>query len=441
MESLEKIVFAFIKENACSQKPVLLGLSGGPDSLSLFYLLLLYREHHSQPFGVAHINHNWRKESGEEAEILKVLAEKHNVPFHLKSLDPSLLKGNLEAACREERLAFFDALSQQFGYQAVLLGHHADDQSETFLKRLFEGQPLETLQGMKPISKTGQLICWRPLLTLPKKQIVAWLEQNDLIAFYDSTNDDTRFLRSRMRNVLIPQLSNTFGKEIGLPLMRLAGESAELESFLEQMAQPYLNDLMLTPYGICFNAKSCVNHPYLLRFILRKILREQSISPSYQSLQRICELLCEGKANKSVTLGSKTVQVDRGWLFVMKSSPQLLQEALFISGTGSYIFGDWEVLVESRREGNVTSWTDAMNGLAVVSVPALPLSLEIANPSESYPGKTSLSKWWGDHKVPAFMRNWLPVIKNNGTIVGEFLSGRCLNLNDTYQVTLILKAV
>lgn len=438
MESLEKTVFAFLKQNACLQKPILLGLSGGPDSLSLFHLLLRYREQHSLPFGIAHINHNWREESGEEAAILQALAEKYNVPFHLRILDTRLLKGNLEAACREQRLAFFDSLIQEFGYQAVLLGHHADDQNETFLKRLFEGQPLETLQGMKPISKTGQLVCWRPLLTLPKKQVVAWLEQNELKAFHDSTNDDTRFLRSRMRHELIPQLSSTFGKEIGLPLMRLAEESAELENFLTQMAQPYLNNLMTVPNGLCFNANGCLQQPYLLRFILRKILREQSISPSYQSVQKICELLCEGKANKSVTLGSKTVEVDRGWLFVMKSSPQLLQESLLITDLGNYSFGYWEVIVQPRGAEKATSWIDAMKGLALISVPALPLALEFPNPSESYPGKTSLSKWWGDHKVPAFMRNWLPVVKANETIVGEFLSGRSMPSSHHYQVTLKL---
>ena len=135
----------FLQVYCHSSSPLLLALSGGPDSLCLFYALLKYRNESNTPFHVAHVNHNWREKSVLEAQTLEQLASKHQVPFHLKILDPSLLRGNLEAACREERYQFFASLCQFNQFQGVLTGHHQGDQAETIFKRILEGARLVSL--------------------------------------------------------------------------------------------------------------------------------------------------------------------------------------------------------------------------------------------------------------------------------------------------------
>src|SRR6476620_6970567 len=147
--SLEHIVLSFLKRYGDLNRPMLLALSGGPDSLSLLHLLLNCQKKLQFTFGIAHIDHRWRSESKEEAESLRQLAETHQISFHLKVLDPSSFQGNLEENCRQKRLEFFRQLCHEYRYQAVLLGHHANDQAETVLKRLLEGSGWNGLAAMQ----------------------------------------------------------------------------------------------------------------------------------------------------------------------------------------------------------------------------------------------------------------------------------------------------
>ncbi len=132
----------FIEQFCSGPEPLLLGLSGGPDSLALYYGLLSCQRKYNISFHIAHIDHGWRLESAQEAEQMRQLAERAGIPFHLKKLKPAELKGNLEMACRIERYRFFAELCQTCSFQGVLVGHQRDDQSETILKKLLEGGPL-----------------------------------------------------------------------------------------------------------------------------------------------------------------------------------------------------------------------------------------------------------------------------------------------------------
>ena len=93
-----------------------MALSGGPDSLCLFYCLLEYRKRYGTPIHIAHVDHGWREESRQEVEILQRLAGNNQISFHLKTLNPTLMKGNLEAICREERYAFFAELCESIQF-------------------------------------------------------------------------------------------------------------------------------------------------------------------------------------------------------------------------------------------------------------------------------------------------------------------------------------
>ena len=126
----------YLEGTLSKNEKYLLALSGGPDSMALFHLLL----EGGWNFHVCHVDHGWRKESFEEANQLKILAEKHLVPFYLYKIDiKELEEGNLEDNCRKMRFLFFKQEYAKCGFDALLTGHHADDQVETILKRVFEG--------------------------------------------------------------------------------------------------------------------------------------------------------------------------------------------------------------------------------------------------------------------------------------------------------------
>src|SRR5258708_5164832 len=125
----------FITHNL-TEKPLLLALSGGPDSMALFYQLLDL----NHPFQVAHVDHGWRAESSQEGAILEELCREKKIALHLRKL--KLEGANLEDLSRKARLLFFQEVCSKEKLEGVLLAHHADDQAETVLKRVLEGASL-----------------------------------------------------------------------------------------------------------------------------------------------------------------------------------------------------------------------------------------------------------------------------------------------------------
>lgn len=305
----------FLEKHLNPALPVLLGLSGGPDSLLLFHVLLAIKGKTPLQMGVAHVDHGWREESGAEAEALKRLVEEHGLPFHLCTLDPQTLKGNLEAACRQKRLGFFGKLCLEHGYQAVLLGHHADDQAETVLKRIFEGANLTALSGLSSVACLDGLVVWRPLLEMRKKGILDWLKKRGLIAFDDKTNLDPKFLRSRMRTSLIPALCGLFGKEIGPPLAKLAKESAELSEFLNSYLHPYLQTIKKNNDTLFLDlSRQKPSTVFELKHLVRAFCAGKGVVLSRQQLETAADLLLANASGKKLMGSGWKLSIDRSHL-------------------------------------------------------------------------------------------------------------------------------
>lgn len=253
--------------------------------MSLYHVLKTLRVE----FAVAHVNHNWRPESTAEAEKLQKWVA---VPFHLHTLDPQALTGNLEDACRTERLAFFRSLLAQYGYRAVIMGHHADDQAETVLKRLFEGATLTQLGGIREVSSNEGIQIWRPLLTVSKRAILDYCAKHQLEAIDDYTNRDERYLRARMRQTLIPSLSATFKKEIAKPLSKLGTESQELKEYLDQKVEQILKNKFEVDGSWKLELSDC--HPVEIKHLLKKFLI------STDQIENATKLIVQKKADKTV---------------------------------------------------------------------------------------------------------------------------------------------
>jgi tRNA(Ile)-lysidine synthase len=293
----------------------LLGLSGGPDSTALLHLLLECRRFFPIELLIAHVDHHWREESGEEAALLRSQVEKLGLPFYLKSLDGKKWgEGNAEAIAREERLAFFAEIYEKKGCQALLLGHHADDQAETVLKRIFEGASLSALGGLKPVSCWGNMVIWRPLLELSKLEVMEWLQKKGVGWLEDRTNADERYLRARMRKTILPQLEESFGKKVSSNLCRLGQRADTLKTYLLERGA-YLRDFLEKgPSGIRWDLRSCLPIEKMeFELIFREMLVGEKIFLSHEQYNLVLELLNAKAANKKVG----RVGVDRGVLIII----------------------------------------------------------------------------------------------------------------------------
>lgn len=294
-------------------RPFLLALSGGPDSMALFHLLL----EENREFRVAHIDHNWRKESQHEREHLAQLCQKNQIPFHLKILNPKLIQGNLEDGCRNARLDFFRELIETYGLQGVILGHHADDQAETVLKRIFEGATFAKLKGLTPVSAQGGLTLLRPLLNVRKKEILEWLESKKIFYFQDATNFDPRFLRTRLRQTVIPSLSQEFGKEIAPSLCRLGKYAHEFDEFMESCLHPFREKIRLIEGKFNLDLSDALPiNTFLCKSIVKDFLGCQKISVSNSVLETIVFHIQKRNRHKFIKVGSAELNIENATLIL-----------------------------------------------------------------------------------------------------------------------------
>jgi len=408
----------FLKRCGPVDFPVLIALSGGPDSMALLHMLLEYRKKNFILFGAAHIDHGWRENSASEAKQLELFCLDNHIPFHLKQIRPDEMEGNLEDACRDARYQFFKQLCEEQGYQAVLLGHHMDDQAETVLKRIFEGARLERSGGMKEIANTHGVICWRPFLDVRKKELTAWLDTKKAAYFCDPTNHDRRFLRTRVRKEILPTISHQFEKDIVPGLFHYGREVHALSDFMDDYVKQWVSRLENTPSGVLLDIEDCpVEHLFAARYLISLIMPCASREIAYAA----GEALTKGAADKCYEAGGKVLYLDRYRLFLSDGKVAQLpldERSLEASGT----IGCWNYrVVDTPRIDPVSGWKKALYGHLQLPLSEDPGKCMIGSPSCAYGYRKELKSRRNRGNVPAFLRNTVPLVTREENVVCDFL--------------------
>lgn len=313
----------FLEARLVPCRPILLGYSGGPDSTALLHLLLGCRQFSSFELHLAHVDHGWREESKREAEELQREAERLGLPFYLKTLSrQDFASGNLEEQGRNFRLQFFAQLYEEKGFQALALGHHADDQAEIVLKRVFEGTSVFSLGGLAEERVVQGMTLWRPLLNVPKKTLLAWLELRNLTFLQDPTNLSSLNLRGKMRKEILPALSQAFGKEIASNLCRLGEESQQLKEYFSSLNRPIiLAAARKEAAGLCLDLSPFLPIPAIqLKYLLKEWTGKEGIVPSKQILEDIVSALSEQSLGKKFIMNNGEFQVERRRVYFIQDS-------------------------------------------------------------------------------------------------------------------------
>lgn len=415
---MEKEVYHFFEQWIDPSRPILLGYSGGPDSACLLHLLLSWKK---IPLHLVHIDHGWRKESSLERKAIEELAQKLSLPLHWIALDPKALQGNLEAECRQKRLQFFQQVALQVQAQGCLLAHHADDQAETVFKRVLEGANLINLSGMAPIQNFGSLALLRPLLSVKKSQIVAWLKLRGISFFHDATNDDVRFLRAKMRQETFPFLRHSFGKAFEENLCQIAQEAQELRHYLDDQTARYSEKITYGPWGLSLAAfpDSLLETKHLLQ----KLAKQQGIMLSREQLQTAAHLILTKAANKEIINNGRTLFIDRGRAFFCKHQPTPIEDRIALK-LGRELIGNWKVSCKQYEgeKGFRNHFCDAWKGTLSTILAEGSYCLGRALPAHRRHTK-AYRHFVTNKKIPHFLTTWVPSIMQGETIVEDFLSG------------------
>ena len=194
---------------------MLVACSGGPDSTALLCALAELRTTWKFEIAAGYFDHGLRgrNETKLELELLRDICRRLGVELHVSRIDPgvihriaSIARRGIEDACREERYGFLNRTMRDGGFTRIVLGHTKSDQAETVIQRLFEGSGPG---GMAAISADNPPLL-RPLINVERSEIVDFLDSISVKYSIDSSNTDSRFLRNRIRNELIPIIHDIF---------------------------------------------------------------------------------------------------------------------------------------------------------------------------------------------------------------------------------------
>ena len=191
---------------------ILVACSGGPDSMALLYLLqdIATHRHTTYRIGVAIVDHCIRPESKDEVLWLKHQVEELGLPFYSTTFDVPRLskeyKKSEETIGRQVRYQWLTEIARSEGYDYISVAHHKDDQAESILAHIIRGSGLNGLTGMSVVHFEYAIPVVRPLLDVTKENLLAYIETKQISYCVDSTNDDVRYQRNRIRHRIIPEL-------------------------------------------------------------------------------------------------------------------------------------------------------------------------------------------------------------------------------------------
>lgn len=190
---------------------VVVGVSGGPDSMALLFILVSLRKKIPFSIVVGHVNHNVRRESVEEAKFLEEWCLKNNVLFEGMKIE-KYSDDNFHNEARNIRYTFFENLVKKYSANYLMTAHHGDDLMETVLMRIVRGSTLKGYSGFQSIVNKENYKIVRPLIFVTKKEIEDFVHKNNVPYVIDKSNFKDKYTRNRYRKYVLPFLKSEDNK-------------------------------------------------------------------------------------------------------------------------------------------------------------------------------------------------------------------------------------
>ena len=389
---------------------VICAVSGGADSVAMLFALYLLREKLGITLEAAHFNHNLRgEESLRDETFVRELCARYEIPLHVASGEIRSGKKGLEAAARDARYAFLESLPGK-----IATAHTADDNAETILMHLVRGTGLKGLGGIAP--QRGKLI--RPMLGITRREVEDFLAEWHLPRVEDSTNETDAFLRNRLRHHVMPLLAAE-NPRIAENLSQMALRLREDEACLSQLSRyetlPEVETLRTLP--------SAVRSRMLERFLKENGVREPE---DVHIAQAEALVFSESPSASAAFPGGVTLSRQYGRLTANPTGEAFTPVTL--TCPGSVEAAGIRITCEPAGE-----LAQSENLLTVC--PSGKISIRPRQTGDKIRlsgGGKSLKKLFIDRKIPAAVRERIPVVCDEIGILGVYSIG--VNLDRAAQI-------
>ncbi|MHB9032885.1 MAG: tRNA lysidine(34) synthetase TilS [Anaerolineae bacterium] len=460
---------------------VIVGVSGGPDSVCLLHLLCQLACQMNLTLHVAHLNHAIRDKAGDaDAVYVAALCRDWQLDYTLERIDvPAFAREqslSLEEAARQARYAFLARTAAARGARVIAVGHHADDQVETILMHLLRGAGLEGMRGMRPVShlnaggqpggKVTDVRLVRPLLHTTRAEIESYCEENALVPRRDLSNNDTILFRNRLRHELLPYLEqyNPNIRNILLHTSEVIGADLELIAGLANQAW---NQVIISRDSdtICFDLALFRAQPRALqRLLIRQGLSRLDFSlrdVTFSQLENALNIVNNGSTGRRAALpGNLNLQLSYNVLYLTRL-PEAPGRSIWPRMSLAYpvqvpVPGElvnakdhWRLICQVRPRDQFSSFDTGEPGSIMLAQETLsePLLLTTRRPGDALKplgmhGQTQkLHDLFINAKVPSTERSFVPVLRSGDDIVwvAGFRQDQRFAVKDTTDSIVVLK--
>ena len=225
---------------------IVIGVSGGPDSMCLLHILNGLKEKLNFEIVVAHINHMIRKEAEEETQYVKNFCDKLGIKCYIKRIDvidkSNKEKIGTEEAGRKARYDFFEEVLNIVNANKIATAHNENDNAETVLMNIFRGAGTSGLKGIEPIRDNKYI---RPIIECERSEIEEYCRVNKLQPKIDKTNFENVYTRNKIRNVLIPEIKKEFNPNIIESLNKLSILARQENNFIQEYAKNIMENELI----------------------------------------------------------------------------------------------------------------------------------------------------------------------------------------------------
>ncbi len=273
MKNLIKYVqdINFQKKMWQSDEKVVVGVSGGPDSMCLVDILQKISQKANLTIIIAHVNYGLRgDDSLADEQLVKKYAKKYNIICEVLVCGDNIAKGG-ENLWRNIRYDFFKKIVTKYEANKIAIAHTKNDQAETVLGHLIRGSGLQGLSGMRQKSDNNII---RPLLTILRDDVLKYCNDYNILYNIDKTNKNTVFVRNKLREELIPELIHSYNPNIIDVLANTAMIIADDQNFLEIVQQKFWRVESINNSIIFSASKFLSKHPSQQRLALRTIIQQ-----------------------------------------------------------------------------------------------------------------------------------------------------------------------
>lgn len=255
---------------------VVIGVSGGADSIALFDVLYELKDEMSLKLFVVHVNHGLREEASIEAEYVGNLCKERSIPFYLKEVDVMKLSKEwslgTEETGRKVRYEFFNEIMKETNSTRIAVAHNKNDRAETMLFNLVRGTGLKGLVSIE--AKRGAII--RPLLDMERKDIEDYLNRRNEKFFTDKTNLENDYSRNRIRNLIFPMLESELNEAAVLHIGECAKGLGELNDYVMKEVENAFSETATVEKGkVTFNKELFLKKDnYICKQLVKRAIDE-----------------------------------------------------------------------------------------------------------------------------------------------------------------------